>query len=101
MEQGLQIWDSNGISILDTNTFTGRLLAIISTGGANGSATIPDLATGTPFGVFNAFYTGSNDEGINPNVTFSGTTITWYYNTTPYIYSPITLINGTIIVGVK
>lgn len=98
MPQGLQIWDANGVSMLDTSTYTCRLIGIASANGVSGSATFPDLNTGTPFAYFNPFFTG-DVTGYNPNISISGTTVFWVYNTPAGQYQPP--ISGTIFVGVK
>lgn len=76
MPSGMQLWNSSGNLVLDTNTRTGFILGrvdIISTN-QNGSVTNSGFSDGTPF----YFAVSSTDQGqTSPNVTFSGTTMSW------------------------
>ncbi len=76
MAAGLQLWDSSGNLLLDTSTRTGFVLGrvdIISTN-QNGSVTESAFGDGTPF----YFVLMSGNQGQTcPDISFSGTTMTW------------------------
>lgn len=76
MPQGLQIWDTSGNLVFDTNTYAARTLGIATvTANTSGSATHSGLTSGTPFWVFQV--SGSNWFSQQPAVSVSGTTISW------------------------
>lgn len=62
MAQGLQIWDASGVSVMDTNSFLGRIVGQVSTGYQSGSVSA-NLSTGTPF----AFAVVQYDPAYQPN----------------------------------
>lgn len=72
MEQGLQIWNSDGKSLLDTSLQTSSILGTVGVS-AIGVQTISDarFAWGTPFFLSDSMYAGTELKG-----TFSGTTLT-------------------------
>lgn len=72
MAQGLQIWNSNGDVILDTNLQTSSILGTININ-AVGSTVINDtrFSWGTPFFFSDSMYTGSELKGV-----FSGSSLT-------------------------
>ena len=79
MPQGLQIWDANGVSVLDATTRAGLIIGNASTGVSDGSVTDSRLGFGTPFWfcTLKSFTVG--DIPIIPIISFSGTTITWQF----------------------
>lgn len=62
------------ISITDRLT---SILGTISTGGVNGSITVPEFASGTPF--YMNLNLGSVEGWNAPIITISGTTLSWAY----------------------
>jgi hypothetical protein len=77
MSQGLQIWDSSGNLVLDTNTRLAQWLGQVSSGGNNGSVTDNELLRGTPYYYVRASVVGAFAKV--PAITISGSTITWTY----------------------
>ena len=76
MPQGLQIWDSSGNLVFDTNTAAGRVLGIADiTATTSGSASNAGFATGTAFWFFQTKTTSYFTEV--PSITLSGTTLSW------------------------
>lgn len=76
MPQGLQIWDSSGNLVFDTNTAAGRVLGVTDiTASTSGSVTNAGLATGTAFCFFQTKST-SYFTAV-PSITLSGTTLSW------------------------
>lgn len=92
MPQGLQIFDSSGVLILDTTDNTGFVIGFLDFASASqsGSLTNANFSSGTPF-----FFSLSdtNDGPATPDVSFSGTTMTWTAN----VYAPF---SGVIYYGV-
>lgn len=81
----MQIWDSSGNLIMDTNTRMGRYLGTTSTGTANGSVTDARFtsSTGTPFWFIN----GKGDTVYAvPTVTYSANVLSWDWGTLPLAY---------------
>jgi hypothetical protein len=79
MGLGLQIWDASGTQVLDTSWRMGRVLGQLTGITQNGSVNIPDLSQGTPWAfAFNT--TGVGGVGTNAYVTFSGTTMSWTFD---------------------
>jgi hypothetical protein len=75
MPQGLQVWDASGNLILDLTDRLGRILGISTlTPPTDGSVINADFATGTPFW---ACVPVSSGRAPVPNVSFSGTTLSW------------------------
>lgn len=76
MPQGLQVFDSSGNIIFDTNTVAGRVLGITDiTATTSGSVTNSGFSTGTPFWIFQPKTTSYFSKA--PSVTISGTTLSW------------------------
>lgn len=76
MPAGLELYDASGNLIVGLSTRTGFIIdrVDISTGNQSGNVTNAALANGTPF----AFITAGLFQGNTyPNVSFSGTTMTW------------------------
>jgi hypothetical protein len=82
MPEGVEIYNSSGVLIFSTTQRLGKVLGTQSIS-SNGNTTVAGTALGTPF-AFAPSSTGS-DEWPNsfgqdanwPEVTFSGTTMTW------------------------
>lgn len=79
MLAGLQIWNENSVSILDTTTFVGRLISIIDASAASGSVSFTNV-TGILFAI-PILDTGSGTQTYSsvslPIVTINGYTISW------------------------
>jgi len=76
MPQGLQIWDTSGNLVFDTNTNAGRVLGNVTvTASTAGSATNAGLTTGRPFWIFQVTTTQYFTK--QPAISVSGTTISW------------------------
>lgn len=72
MSTGLQIFDSNGVLIVDTSTMLPRSVYIGEVTGP-GTVTILPLVSGNQVGVTQIV----TDGGPPPDVTLSGSTLTW------------------------
>ncbi len=76
MPNGLQINDASGNLVVDITTRLNRVLGRIDVNKANGSESNSGLSQGNPY-----FIILGQDVGlISPNVSISGTTITWTYD---------------------
>lgn len=77
MPQGLQVWNSAGQLIVDTNNALGVILGVhtITKSAGNGSLSVPNLALGTPF-----FTLITSTGSFFPVIAISGTTISWTYD---------------------
>lgn len=76
MPQGLQLWDAAGNLIVDYTTRCGLVLGRVDVGTGNQSGSVSNggLADGAPF----YFCIAEGDMGQKqPNVSFSGTTMSW------------------------
>jgi len=74
MPAGIQVWDENGVLILDTSFRAGGFLGeinVVYNGPSSGSVYDPNLSEGTPF------YFLRGDHEYQPTVTFSGNTVNW------------------------
>ena len=85
MPQGLQVWDSSGNLIVDTNSSLGVILGThtITKSAGNGSLSVGDLSLGTPF-----FTVITSTGTFYPIVSVSGSTISWTYDLFAQIYEP-------------
>lgn len=74
MPAGLQVWDSNGVLVVDTSTLLPRAINIGQIT-SDGSAYIPALASSTVVAV----PVMTEQQGVKPEVTIdSGGTVRWY-----------------------
>lgn len=104
MPIGLQTWDAAGNLRLDATTRIGRITATFSTGGANGSISVPSLvAGGEPF-----FFVEDDSADLTlanpyayPNVSISGAILSWAYVdfNNPLTGQPVPRRNVSISVG--
>lgn len=81
MSQGLQVWDANGVTMLDLSTRTGLVIGTINASLSNGSFTDARLSAGTPFWIATAAEFAGLRTDI-PIVTISGTSISWTFRYT-------------------
>lgn len=82
MAQGVQVFNGSGKLIVDLTDRIGRFIGVISPGGAvSGSIANGLLSTGTPFYVV---VPGTNYSNVPCYVTFSGNTLSWYYDKAKY-----------------
>ena len=72
---GLQVFDANGNTVMDTSTRLGRVLGIaVITAGVSGSLTNNGFYEGTPF------FQAMGDYGsrvVGPALSVSGNTLSW------------------------
>ena len=80
MPQGFQVWDAAGALILDTNSMLGRILGTVAASGSTGSIDHGGLTTGRPFYVCVSSDNGTGVGVMYPNVTISGSTLSWSYD---------------------
>ncbi len=93
MPAGFQCWDENGTLLYDTTTNMGRILGTISTGGVNGSLSVPAFSQGTPFAFpVLVLSDAASVDVFQPLVTISGTTLSWTY---PRGSGQATIVYGT------
>lgn len=76
MPQGLQIFDGNGRTVMDTSTRNSFVFGVISNITASGTLTDPRFADGIPFGIFPNYNAGTlfGSFGL---VRFDGITMRW------------------------
>lgn len=77
MPQGLQVWDANGVNILDTNNLLGRVLGIREVASASGSVTDARISQGRLFYTVYSSAPQTDFLGGPMIVTVSGNTISW------------------------
>ncbi len=83
MPLGVQIWDEHGNLMIDQFTRVGRIMGVVAGNTAGGSISDGNLAQGTPFasvmllGVVNL-------ADLAPQVSISGTTITYTSSSYPF-----------------
>lgn len=82
MAQGLQIFDADGNTTLDTNTSTVKIIAKVQ-GVINTTFTDPLLLNSTPFYIITPYYKG-DDAPIN--ITFNGNTCSVDLQSTHVVY---------------
>ena len=77
MPQGWQAFDASGNLIVDVSTRLGRVLGVQTlTAATGGSVTNANFASGTPFWMLsNVSVAGARQ----PEITFSGTTLSWSF----------------------
>lgn len=91
MGLGAQICGPTGAPTLDVADLTGRVLGSLVTGASNGSVTgVAGFAAGTPFWSYNPF----SGYGPVPQISVSGTTLSWTFPDTPGR-------SGVIVYGVR
>lgn len=82
MPVGLQTWNESGVLMLDLTHRLGRVYDTWSTGTTNGSRVVPGLADGGEPFVFvedNSADLSNATPYALPNVTISGTTVSWSF----------------------
>lgn len=85
MAYGLRIWDAVGNLTFDMNMNLGRVLGVATVNTQTGSLTHPGFAQGTPFALSGSQSgtTSGNPWAWTPKVTFSGTTMSWDFESLP------------------
>lgn len=78
---GLTIRNTAGQVTLDMTMSISQQMGSVTTGGANGSVTIPSPPTGkTIFYIIVPLVDLQKEKGKRPGVTISGTTLSWSYS---------------------
>jgi len=78
---GLTIRNTAGQVTLDMTMSISQQMGSVTTGGANGSVTIPSSPTGkTIFYIIVPLVDLQREKGKRPGVTISGTTLSWSYS---------------------
>lgn len=102
MPQGLEVFDSNGVSTVDTSTNVALFLGIFSVGGEgsakSGQITNPLLANGRPFHFLIVGRIPSAQLNQEVEISFSGTTLNWSYPQDEATFAnrpPTTIMYGT------
>jgi len=93
MARGLQVFNADGSTALDTNWRMTRMMGTVVTGTSDGFIDVPALAQGTPWYSLLAADYGN----IIPNVEISGIRVSWSFfgaAGTPYARSA-TIAYGT------
>jgi len=101
MAAGFQTWDSSGTLQLDTSSFIGRFLAVITIPGTtNGSTTVTGLSGGIGFVIPIPISYGGNGAhpATTPQCSFSGDTLTWYRPPLPGGGAPASI---QVLVGIR
>lgn len=93
MPHGLRTWDASGNMVIDVSTRLTSIIGVASVTSSNGSVTNADFARGTPFWYFTNIPAGI----ATPDVSFSGTTLSWTWNanTTFFPRGNMNLVYGT------
>jgi len=91
MAQGLEVFNENGDTIINTSTQTTSILGNISISGA-GTYTVTDsrFSLGNPFFLSDEFYNGVNVVGIVSGTTYTFTVTVLQQGT----YNPFRIIYG-------
>jgi hypothetical protein len=76
---GLRCWDAAGNLTIDVSDRLGRILGVLTTGGADGSISNNGFLQGTPFFVVTALGNIGSAANLPTSVTVSGNTMTWQY----------------------
>ena len=103
MAGGLEVYNADGTIALGLTTKTSRVLGLVENAGGSqgstGSRTDPRFASGTPFFVISP--TASASIAFIPEVSISGTTISWKYSVVGGKYPPgATFLPCNILYGV-
>ena len=77
MAAGLQVFNANGTLQFDTTNRLFRTLASVQSGVANGSVAIPS----NPGGTVVAVVSPNSTDGKAPNITVSGSSVSWNFAT--------------------
>ena len=80
MPMGLQIFNADGSLQFDTSNRVLRLLTSLNSGTANGSTTVSDLTQGNGVTIVGST---SESNANQPNVSISGTTVSWDWGSIP------------------
>ena len=84
MPQGLQVWDANGVSILDTNSRVSRVKGVISlAANASGSISVPKLSTEAVWATLASSNTKTRPASQLTIGSQSGTSVTVSYTLGP------------------
>lgn len=79
MTAGLQVWDANGVLVLDITTRLTRLVGSLDTGTSNGSFALPDHS-GDPFIMVEGEVRIFNRSG--PGIWLDGRVVRWAFDDT-------------------
>lgn len=94
MPAGIQIWNAAGVEVMNITSRLGLYLGTIETGTTAGSINVPGLSKGTPF----AFALGEQwayaGQSSVPNITISGTTISWSWSQQYGYFASVTIVYG-------
>lgn len=82
MAQGLQVWDASGNLIVDVSSRLTRLIAVIDPGLVDGSQSFPsvDNTIAAMLSDYSDVQSDSGGAGCLPEVSVSGTTVSWTFN---------------------
>lgn len=86
MPSGLQTFDANGVLQLDTSSYVGQFVAIVTVPGTEtGSMTVPGLAGRFGFAIPFPYVAAASGAHIAtaPQCAFSGNTMSWYRPANP------------------
>lgn len=100
MTAGLQIWNANGVLILDATSRLGRIKGVTTVDGFNASYPV-DLSGGTPFWAFqpDRLYFHISNEVAAPIFTADANGVYWTYSSTAGL-TYAQAVKGVLIVGV-
>lgn len=80
MSIGLQIFDENGVLILDATHRIGKIITIFDTGTTNSSRSVPELLNaGTPFPFVSTDEDYATEHYAYPDIKITGTTVSWTF----------------------
>lgn len=81
MATGLRVYSTSGVSIIDLTSSVAQTQSSVTTGGSNGSITMPSVPAGkTRFYIVVPLVDLQADRGKIPGVTVSGNTLSWSYS---------------------
>ena len=78
MPHGIQLFDANGVEILNPSNRTFRVLGSVNTGKVSGSTTVAGAETGTLV----VMISENNSFGFYPSITQSGNVVSWVFSET-------------------
>lgn len=88
---GLRLWDPNGVLMVDTTSAVTVILGYVAIGGnatASGSLVDVNINLGIPFSIITSF-TAAVASDYRPEITFSGSTISWTFVGSPLYFTGI------------
>lgn len=95
MPQGMQVWDANGVLIMDITDNLPRFIGSVNTGVIAGSVAIPDFAGGRGF-AYSTDVTGTypGDAVNRPIFQVSTSGISWDWGSGPPTRRSTTILYG-------